>query len=112
MKAIAQILWRVLLVAGTVLLVSLAFAACAGEANAATHPVRHAVLRFRHESRMFPLSKAALLAQNAVIDSLGLHRLRDDADIREAIKRGELVSVDTATLDPRLPRNRRYLRPA
>src|ERR1019366_10219400 len=112
MRAIAQILWRVLLVAGTVLLVSLAFAACAGEANAATHPVRHAVLRFRHDSRMFPPSKAALLAQNAAIDALGLHRYRDDADIQAAVKRGELVSIDTATHDFRLPVNRRYPRPA
>src|SRR5208282_4086575 len=109
MKVIGQILWRVLMVAGTVLLVAVALAAFSGEANAMTRKHPH---KIHHDSRAFPPSKAALLAQNAAIDSLGLHRYRDDADIRAAVKRGELVSVDTATLDPRLPINRRYLRPA
>lgn len=107
MKAVIQILWRVLLVAGTVLLIAVGFAAFSGEANAMTrtnHKVR------RHDTRMFPPSKAALLAQNEAIDTLGLHRYRDDADLRAAVKRGELVSVDTATLDSRLPVSRRYLR--
>ena len=108
MKVIGQILWRVLLIAGTVLLVAVALAAFSGEANAIT---RHSH-RIRHDNRMFPPSKASLLAQNYAIDTLGLHRYRDDADIRAAVKRGELVSVDTATLDSRLPINRRYLRPA
>src|SRR5208337_4243297 len=108
MKVIGQILWRVLLIAGTVLLVAVALAAFSGEANAIT---RHSH-RIRHDNRMFPPSKASLLAQNYAIDTLGLHRYRDDADIRAAVKRGELVSVDTAILDPRLPVNRRYLRVA
>jgi len=108
MRVIGQILWRVLVVAGTVLLVAVALAAFSGEANAIT---RHSH-RIRHDNRMFPPSKASLLAQNYAIDTLGLHRYRDDADIRAAVKRGELVSVDTATLDSRLPINRRYLRPA
>ena len=109
MKIIAQILWRVILVAGTVLLAAVAFAALSGEANAIT---RHSHKIRRHDTRAFPPSKAALLAQNAAIDTLGLHRYRDDADLRAAVKRGELVSVDTATLDFRLPVSRRYLRPA
>src|SRR5208282_6449949 len=95
---------------------AVALASFSGEANAITRRPRlhsfHKVTVRRHDNRMFPPSKAALLAQNAAIDTLGLHRYRDDADIRAAVKRGEFVSVDTATLDPRLPVNRRYLRPA
>src|SRR5208282_4129083 len=97
MRVIGQILWRVLVVAGTVLLAAVAFAALSGEANAITRSHHshsfHKVTVRRHDNRMFPPSKASLLAQNAAIDTLGLHRYRDDADIRAAVKRGEFVSV-------------------
>ena len=111
MKAVIQILWRVLLVAGVGLLIAVGVAAFSGEANAITHTRKHHQNKVRHDSRAFPPSKASLLAQNAAIDEMGLPRYRDEADLRAAVEHGELVSVDTAILDSRLPVNRRYLRP-
>jgi hypothetical protein len=110
MKVIGPILWRVLLVAVAVLVMSLLVAALSGEANALSnrsHTFHKVTVR---HPRAFPPSKAALLEQNAAIDFLDLHRFADDDDVREAVSRGELVAIDPAIVDRHLPENRRYLR--
>jgi hypothetical protein len=62
----------------------------------------------------FPPSRASLIAQNAIIDQLGLQRYLDDRDLSAAIERGDLVPIEETWalhIDRRLPKNRRYCRP-
>ena len=57
---------------------------------------------------------AAQVAQNREIDKLGLTRIRDEKELRSLIRTQELAFVGSTAslaLDPRLPLNRRYVRP-
>lgn len=63
---------------------------------------------------MFPPTRASLLAQNEEIDRLGLPRIKDDQQLQELVKEGQLVPLPLnvhLTVDPHLPENRRYCRP-
>jgi hypothetical protein len=85
----------------------------ASQANALSIEHKHKRVHVhRSDTRAFPPSKASLLAQNAAIDELGLHRYRNDDDLRAAVVRGDLMLVEeTAGLRIRIPVDRRYLRP-
>jgi hypothetical protein len=117
---VKEIFWRISLVIITVLLMSLIVAALSGEANALNRRPRHVqkmnlFMNREHPKRLnpraFPPSKAALLAQNAAIDALGLHRFKDDADVQAAIQAGDIIPIqDSRALKIVAPTNR-YLRP-
>lgn len=103
-----RIFWRITQVCIAVLLLSMLYAIAVGEANAVTHSRKP--LRVRRDSRAFPPSKASLLAQNAAIDELGLHRYENDAEISAGELSGELVHITCGTCIIRVPDNRRLLR--
>jgi len=66
------------------------------------------------DARVFVPTHAAQLAQNAEIDRLGLHRFKDDRELRSAVREGVLVPLPTAqgiVIAKQLPANRRYVRP-
>jgi hypothetical protein len=63
---------------------------------------------------LFPPTHESLLAQNAEIDRLGLPRIKNDRELKELIRDGELVPIpvsDHLIVDKHLPANRRYCRP-
>lgn len=65
-------------------------------------------------TRAFVPTHAGQLAQNAEIDHLGLHRFKDDRELRSAVREGSLVPLPTAqgiVIARQLPANRRYIRP-
>ena len=67
--------------------------------------------------RFMPLplrgSYQVLVHQNIIADVEGLSRIRDDAQMNEMVRSGDLVALpasSTLEIDPRLPYNRRYSR--
>lgn len=83
-------------------------AACIPAAAGTKH--RH----HRPDTRMFPPTREAQLAQNAIIDAYGLPRIADDKQLHSLIEEEELLPLletYSVTVDPRLPKNRRYCRP-
>jgi hypothetical protein len=105
---------RVAQIASFFALLAMLLAVCSGEANAMTRKHSHKRVRIhKPDTRAFPPSRAALLAQNAAIDEMHLPRFRNDADLRSAITLGELMPVEeTSGLKTAVPVDRRYLRPA
>jgi hypothetical protein len=66
------------------------------------------------DTRMFIPSRSSLLAQNTESDRLGLHRIKNDMELKSMVQSKELVellSSPSLAIDPRLPQNRRYCRP-
>lgn len=56
----------------------------------------------------------AQIAQNQAIDRLGLTRIKNEKELISLVRSGKLVSLAVTPslgIDPRLPLNRRYLRP-
>lgn len=63
---------------------------------------------------MFPPSRAALIAQNQVVNELGLVRVQDDKHLKSLVESEELVAIqetEQVRVAPSLPYNRRYVRP-
>jgi hypothetical protein len=62
----------------------------------------------------FPPTHESLLRQNEEIDPLGLPRLKNDRELNEQVKSGNLVALPVSEhliVDKHLPANRRYCRP-
>jgi len=75
-----------------------------------THKPKHRALMV--ETRMFLPSHESQLRQNEAIDALGLHRYKNDKELRSAVKYGELVPLPVDLfISKSLPKGRRYLRP-
>ncbi len=83
---------------------------CSTDANA----MRHVKSPKRARPQVaFPPSREALLAQNLAINSLGLHRYRNDVDVQAGVKRGDLVPINFLNVSVLFaaPVKERYLRP-
>jgi hypothetical protein len=69
----------------------------------------------RHKPRPGPNSNhGAQIAQNREIDRLGLTRIKNEKELRTLVLNGSLVPIlssSSLAIDPRLPLNRRYVRP-
>ena len=84
-------------------------------ANSSVHYKHHTKSRVLVvETRAFLPSHMSQVRQNEAIDRLGLHRYKNDKELRAAVKSGDLWSVPAGpwlSVSPRLPSNRRYVRP-
>jgi len=66
-----------------------------------------------HPPKSSPATHAAQIEQNQVIERLHLSRIKDDKQLRAMVLSGDLVSIPETlalSIDPRLPKNRRYCR--
>src|ERR1035438_8594844 len=80
-------------------------------ANASAHPRHKHTPKPTHE---LSGNTAAQIAQNRESDRLGLQRIRDEKELISLVRSGKLVPLAVTPslgIDPRLPLNRRYLRP-
>lgn len=75
---------------------------------------KHSWKHFQQDNRVFLPSRQSLLDQNMEIDRLGLTRIQDNSELLALIHGQALVRIDEnkfVTVSPKLPQNRRYVRP-
>lgn len=63
------------------------------------------------DTRLFVPCVEAAEAQTRVSQETGLTRIKNDRELQEMVKSGALVPLEGVRVDPRLPTNRRYVRP-
>jgi hypothetical protein len=66
----------------------------------------------RHEAKAFPATHESVPLENEAADRAGLKRYLSADDVAKDVSSGVLVPIAWVAVSPKLPRERRYLRPA
>ena len=66
----------------------------------------------RHEAKTFPAAHESVILENGAADRAGLKRYLSADEVTKDVSSGQLVPIAWVSVSPKLPRERRYLRPA
>ena len=65
----------------------------------------------RHEAKTFPATHESVTLENEAADRAGLKRYLSADEVARDVAIGQLVPIAWVSVSPKLPRERRYLRP-